>query len=183
MILGGSAGGYTVLQSLVDKPGFWRAGVCLYGISNQFTLALMNAAWKFEARYSEMLLGVLPEAEALYRDRSPLFHADRITDAVIVFQGEDDQVVPKEQADSIVAVLRRRGVPHEYHVFRGRGARLAQAGDHRALLRAGGRFLAALRDLRVKKKRANRHDAKSAKRKHDLPWRSWCLGGSKILIT
>ncbi len=121
VILGGSAGGYTVLQSLVDKPGFWRAGVCLYGISNQFTLALMNAAWKFEARYSEMLLGVLPDAEALYRDRSPLFHADRITDAVIVFQGEDDPVVPKEQADSIVAVLRRRGVPHEYHVFPGEG--------------------------------------------------------------
>ncbi len=42
VILGGSAGGYTVLQSLVELPGFWRAGVCLYGISNQFTLALIT---------------------------------------------------------------------------------------------------------------------------------------------
>ena len=32
VIMGGSAGGYTVLQSLVDKPGFYRAGVCLYGV-------------------------------------------------------------------------------------------------------------------------------------------------------
>ncbi len=120
VILGGSAGGYTVLQSLVDKPGFWRAGVCLYGISNQFTLAL-NEAWKFEARYLDMMFGELPDSEALYRERSPLFHADKIQDAVIVFQGEDDPVVPKEQADSIVAVLRRRGVPHEYHVFEGEG--------------------------------------------------------------
>lgn len=120
VILGGSAGGYTVLQSLVAKPGFWRAGICLYGISNQFTLAL-NFDWKFEARYNDMLLGTLPEAEALYRERSPLFHADKIRDAVIIFQGEDDQVVPKSQADSIVAALKRRGVPHEYHVFAGEG--------------------------------------------------------------
>jgi len=120
VILGGSAGGYTVLQSLVDKPGFWRAGVCLYGISNQFTLAL-NFDWKFESHYLDMMFGTLPEAEALYRQRSPLFHADQIKDAVIVFQGEDDLVVPKAQADSIVAALKRRGVPHEYHVFAGEG--------------------------------------------------------------
>jgi len=68
-----------------------------------------------------MMFGTLPEAEALYRQRSPLFHADQIRDAVIVFQGEDDPVVPKAQADSIVAVLKRRGVPHEYHVFPGEG--------------------------------------------------------------
>ncbi|MXY72546.1 MAG: S9 family peptidase, partial [Dehalococcoidia bacterium] len=33
-ILGGSAGGYTVLRSLQVHPGFYRAGVCYYGISN-----------------------------------------------------------------------------------------------------------------------------------------------------
>lgn len=122
VILGGSAGGYTVLQSLVDKPGFWKAGVCLYGISNQFTLVSeTDLEWKFESRYSEMLLGPLPEAAERYRDRSPLFHAERISDPVIVFQGEDDNVVPKSQADSIVAELVKGGVPHEYHVYAGEG--------------------------------------------------------------
>ncbi len=120
VILGGSAGGFTVLQSLVSKPGFWKAGVCLYGVANQFTLAL-NDAWKFESRYLDMLLGPLPESEARYRERSPLFQADQINDAIIVFQGEDDPVVLKPQADSIVAALKRRGVPHEYHVFAGEG--------------------------------------------------------------
>ncbi len=119
VILGSSAGGYTVLQSLVDKPGFWRAGVCLYGVSNQFTLALET--WKFESRYSDMLLGALPDDEAHYRDRSPLFHADRIKDPIIVFQGDEDPVVPKAQSDTIVAALKRGGVPHEYHVFAGEG--------------------------------------------------------------
>ncbi len=119
VILGGSAGGYTVLQSLVAKPGFYTAGVSLYGISNQFSLAADTH--KFEARYNDQLLGPLPQAAAIYRDRSPIFHADRIVDPVILFQGADDKVVPKAQADTIVAALKARGVPHEYHVYEGEG--------------------------------------------------------------
>ena len=106
----------------MDMPGFWKAGVCLYGISNQFTLVSeTDLEWKFESRYSEMLLGALPEAAERYRDRSPLFHAEKISDPVIVFQGDEDNVVPRSQSDSIVAVLARRGVPHEYHVYAGEG--------------------------------------------------------------
>jgi dipeptidyl aminopeptidase/acylaminoacyl peptidase len=119
VIMGGSAGGFTVLQALVDHPGFFTAAVCLYGVSNQFTLAAETH--KFEARYSDKLLGPLPEAADLYRQRSPIFHADRIQDPVIVFQGEDDQVVPRAQSDEIVASLERRGVPHEYHLYPGEG--------------------------------------------------------------
>jgi dipeptidyl aminopeptidase/acylaminoacyl peptidase len=40
---------------------------------------------------------------------------------VAVFQGEDDQVVPKAQWVEIVASLRARGVPHVYHVYKGEG--------------------------------------------------------------
>lgn len=119
VIMGGSAGGYTVLQALSLHPGFFRAGLCLFGISNLFTLAADTH--KFEARYLDSLVGPLPEAAAVYRERSPLFHADRIRDPVAVFQGTDDKVVPKEQADAIVAALRSRGVPHEYHVYEGEG--------------------------------------------------------------
>ncbi|MCC7366018.1 MAG: S9 family peptidase [Dehalococcoidia bacterium] len=119
VIFGGSAGGYTVLQSLVDEPGFYRAAVCMFGISNQFTL--VADTHKFEARYSDSLLGELPGAAARYRDRSPLFHASKIQDPVAVFQGEIDRVVPREQSDAIVGSLRARGVPHEYHLYEGEG--------------------------------------------------------------
>ncbi len=119
VILGGSAGGFTVLQSLVEKPGLYKAGVCLYGVSNQFGLVMDTH--KFEERYSESLLGALPEAAEVYRARSPLFHANRIVDPIIVYQGEDDPVVPRNQSDAIVASLRARNVPHEYHVYAGEG--------------------------------------------------------------
>lgn len=119
VIMGGSAGGYTVLQALILHPGFFKAALCLYGISNLFTL--VATTHKFEAHYLDTLIGPLPAAVAQYRARSPILAADRIRDPIAVFQGEDDQVVPKAQADAIVASLRQRGVPHEYHVYSGEG--------------------------------------------------------------
>jgi dipeptidyl aminopeptidase/acylaminoacyl peptidase len=119
VIMGGSAGGYTVLKCLVDHPGFFRAALCLYGVSNMFTLAADTH--KFEERYLDSMLGPLPEAGAVYRERSPIFNADRIVDPIAVFQGEIDRVVPVAQAEAIVESLRRRGVPHEYHLYQGEG--------------------------------------------------------------
>ncbi|MDE2857301.1 MAG: S9 family peptidase [Chloroflexota bacterium] len=119
VIMGGSAGGFTVLQSLVEHPGFYKAGICSYGVSNQF--GLLMDTHKFEERYTYWLLGELPEAADLYRQRSPLFHADKIVDPLIVFQGTDDVVVPQDQSDLIVASLKRRGIPHEYHLYEGEG--------------------------------------------------------------
>ncbi len=119
VIMGGSAGGFTVLKALEDYPGFFKAGICMYGISNHFTLAADTH--KFEERYLDTLLGPLPEASQIYHDRSPIFFSDRIQDPVAVFQGEEDRVVPKDQSDTIVESLRRRGIPHEYHVYPGEG--------------------------------------------------------------
>lgn len=119
VIMGGSAGGYTVLQTLVRHPGVFKAAICLYGISNLFTLAATTH--KFEAHYLDSLIGPLPEAAALYRERSPIYAAERICDPIALFQGEVDQVVPKAQSEAIVASLARRGIPHEYHVYAGEG--------------------------------------------------------------
>jgi dipeptidyl aminopeptidase/acylaminoacyl peptidase len=119
VVMGGSAGGYTVLRVLTERPGVFKAGICLFGVSNLFTLAAETH--KLEERYLDSLLGPLPEAGAVYRERSPIFAADRIQDPVALFQGDEDTVVPKNQADTIVESLRRRGVPHEYHVYRGEG--------------------------------------------------------------
>lgn len=115
VIMGGSAGGFTVLKALEDYPGFFKAGICLYGVSNQFSL--VADTHKFEEHYSDSLLGSLPEAASVYRDRSPSFHADKIQDPIAIFQGEEDRVVPPNQSEEIVSALERNGIPHEYHLF------------------------------------------------------------------
>ena len=48
-IFGGSAGGYTVLNTLAECPGVFRAAVCLYGVSNLFSLD--RGTHKFESEY------------------------------------------------------------------------------------------------------------------------------------
>jgi dipeptidyl aminopeptidase/acylaminoacyl peptidase len=130
VVMGGSAGGYTVLQSLVTHPGTFAAGISKYGISNLFALAMETH--KFESHYNDMLIGELPAASEKFRERSPLFHADQIQDPVAIFQGAKDKVVPKNQADSLVESLQARGVPHEYKVYEneGHGWRRSETIEH-----------------------------------------------------
>jgi dipeptidyl aminopeptidase/acylaminoacyl peptidase len=139
VIKGGSAGGYTVLNTLIRFPGLYQAGLCSYGVSNLFTLAMDTH--KFEARYTDSLVGPLPEAAEKYRAWSPVFHAQGIQDPVAIFQGEEDKVVPPSQSEEIVRVLRANGVPHEYHLYPGEGHGFRKAETRRAYYQAIERFL------------------------------------------
>ncbi len=117
IIKGGSAGGFTLLNALVHHPGFFKAGLCSYGVSNLFDLD----THKFELHYNTSLVGELPEAAEKYHAWSPVYHADKIRDAVAIFQGSADKVVPPEHSESIVRVLRANRVPHEYKLYEGEG--------------------------------------------------------------
>lgn len=119
IIKGGSAGGYTVLNALVHHPGFFKAGICSYGVSNLFLLDMDTH--KFEAHYTKSLVGTLPEAAEKFQDWSPVFHAEKIRDAMAVFQGAEDGVVPPEQSEAIVRQLRANRVPHIYKLYEGEG--------------------------------------------------------------
>ena len=119
IILGGSAGGFMVLNALVRYPGRFKAGVDLYGVSNLFNFAFDTH--KFESHYCDSMVGVLPGAADRYRERSAIFHADRIRDPLAIFQGAIDDVVPPDQSEDIVSVLQRNGVPHVYRKYEGEG--------------------------------------------------------------
>jgi hypothetical protein len=118
-VTGGSAGGYTVLMA-VARSRLFRGAASYYGICD--LVALQRATHKFEQGYQSALLGgTLEDKEALYRDRSAISHVDAIATPLILFQGADDQVVPKEQSVMIAEALRLKGVPVDYHEFEGEG--------------------------------------------------------------
>ena len=114
-LLGSSSGGLTVFQILVLFPGVFKAGISLYGITNH--LSLLDDPPKFERHYSSWLLGPYPEMAEVYRARSPLFNSGQIIDPLVIFQGGEDPIVPQDQAEEIVKVLKNNGVPHEYHLY------------------------------------------------------------------
>jgi len=108
-------------------------------VTNLFTLA--SDTHKLEQHYLDSLVGPLPETAQRYRDRSPVFHADLIQDPVAIFQGQEDRVVPVDQAETIVAALRRNGVPHEYHLYAGEGHGWRKAETIQTFYQAVLRFL------------------------------------------
>ncbi|WP_160153507.1 S9 family peptidase [Microbulbifer sp. ALW1] len=126
LIKGGSAGGYTVLAALTFHNTF-SAGASHYGIGDLTTLA--RDTHKFESRYLDKLVGPWPEAESIYRDRSPINHIEQLNCPVIFFQGMEDKVVPPNQAEAMVAALKQRGLPVAYITFseEGHGFRAASS--------------------------------------------------------
>ena len=91
---------------------------------------------KFESRYLDRLIGPYPEQAELYRERSPINHVERLRVPVILFQGLEDEVVPPNQAETMVAALAAQRRPPRLPGLRGRAARLPQGGDQHPLPRS-----------------------------------------------
>jgi dipeptidyl aminopeptidase/acylaminoacyl peptidase len=145
VITGGSAGGYTVLAALARGDAFgevFAGGASHYGVSD--VAALARDTHKFESRYVDWLIGPYPERADLYRERSPLTHAERLRRPVIFFQGSDDRVVPPNQTEMMVEALRRQGIPVGYLLFQGEQHGFRRADNIKRALDAELYFYASL---------------------------------------
>lgn len=111
VISGSSAGGYTVLAVLAFTD-IAASGASYYGIGD--LAQLMASTHKFESRYLRRLVG---HDDLLLRERSPLYHAEKMSCPVLFLQGGKDRVVPPDQAQRMAAALRDRGLPVAHVLF------------------------------------------------------------------
>jgi dipeptidyl aminopeptidase/acylaminoacyl peptidase len=118
LIRGGSAGGLTTLCALAFHDVF-KAGASYYGVSD--LKGLDADSHKFESHYNEYLIAPKERADAVYAERSPINHTDKLRRPMIFFQGLDDKVVPPPQSEVMVEALRTRGVPVAYLTLEGEG--------------------------------------------------------------
>ncbi|KAJ2336748.1 Esterase lipase thioesterase active site, partial [Coemansia sp. RSA 2671] len=95
----------------------FAVGASFYGISD--LEVLIKETHKFEAQYPVHLVGPYPEAQDVYRSRSPLYSADRLACPVIFLQGLEDKVVPPNQATLMVDKLREKGIKVAHVEFEG----------------------------------------------------------------
>ena len=119
VVMGGSAGGFTVLLMAALHGDLLRAGVSLFGVGDLFDLTATTH--RFESTYVDALVGELPQHADRYSQRSPITHAASIRVPMLVLQGRDDKVVPLAQAEAMVAAMRAAGAPVEYQVYDGEG--------------------------------------------------------------
>lgn len=121
-IIGGSYGGYMVMQALTAEPDAFAVGVNLFGVTNWLrTLKSIPPWWESfkNALYQEMGDPAV-DSVRLYAI-SPLFHAKNITKPTMVLQGSQDPRVLQVESDEIVAAARANGVPVEYVLFEDEG--------------------------------------------------------------
>lgn len=117
-IMGGSYGGYMTMAALTFTPEEFKVGVNLFGVTNWLrTLKSIPPWWASfrEALYTEMGDPV-KDSVALY-NKSPLFHAAKITKPFIVLQGSNDPRVLQVESDEIVEAAKKNGVAVEYVIF------------------------------------------------------------------
>jgi len=117
-IMGGSYGGYMVMAALAFKPEAFKVGVNYFGVTNWIrTLKSIPPWWTSmkDALYDKMGDPVA-DADMLY-NKSPLFHAKKITKPFIVLQGANDPRVLKVESDEIVAEAKNNNVTVEYVIF------------------------------------------------------------------
>lgn len=120
-IRGGSAGGYTVLATLVTQPNVFSAGTSAYGISD--LLALVEDTHKFESRYLLGLIGgeTPEETRDICKKRSPVHYAENIKAPLLILQGSVDAIVPPNQAELIIEKIKANGGKYKYVLFEGEG--------------------------------------------------------------
>lgn len=121
-IIGGNAGGYAVLRSMCRYPDIWAGGISLYRVSD--VKKPEENTHKFESRYMEnLVLGSVKYADpvSVCRERSQLYHAEKIAAPLLLLQGVDDPVVRLAQASEMAEVLKNAGRDVMLVVFEGEG--------------------------------------------------------------
>ena len=83
--------------------------------------ALAATTHRFESRYLDRIVGVLPDASERYRERSPVTRAGEIRVPTLVLQGAADKVVPPGQALALAEAIRASGGIVEYQSYPGEG--------------------------------------------------------------
>jgi dipeptidyl aminopeptidase/acylaminoacyl peptidase len=143
-IMGGSYGGYATLAGLTYTPELYAAGVSIVGPSNLFTL--LNSIppyWGPMKKIFLLRMGDPDVDEEQLRAQSPLFHASRIDDPLLVIQGANDPRVKQAESDQIVVAMRDLGRPVEYIVAPDEGHGFAGRENRIAMFAAIEKFLAA----------------------------------------
>lgn len=126
VVFGSSAGGFTALGAIAADPERFAAGVVLYPVSDLIELA--EHSHRFERHYTDTLVGPLPESSALYRERSPAYHADQFAQTpVLILHGEMDAVVPVRQSRVFAQRVRTAGGDAQLHVYPDEGHGFRQA--------------------------------------------------------
>lgn len=120
-IMGGSYGGYMTMAGMAFTDEF-KVGINIFGVTNwQRTLTSIPPWWESFKKYLYDEMGDPATDGDRHRKISPLFHAEKITNPVLIVQGANDPRVLQIESDEMVEAIRKNNVPVEYVLFEDEG--------------------------------------------------------------
>ena len=120
-VAGGSYGGYMSLATLTHYGDRLRAGIDVVGISNFVTFLKNTQDYRRDLRRAEYGDERDPAMNAFLASISPLTHAGKIRNPLLVVQGKNDPRVPIGESEQIVSEVRKGGGPVWYVVGKNEG--------------------------------------------------------------
>jgi dipeptidyl aminopeptidase/acylaminoacyl peptidase len=115
--MGGSYGGFMSCWLPVIDQRF-KASVAISPVTDFLSQHWNSNIGAWDAWYLE---GRPEDSLQRYRDRSPVFFADRVVTPTLLTAGTDDRCTPPGQAIEFHRALRERGVPTELVIYPGEG--------------------------------------------------------------
>jgi dipeptidyl aminopeptidase/acylaminoacyl peptidase len=113
-VTGGSYGGYMSLAVSTNYADRIVAAIDVVGISNFVTFLERTESYRRDLRRVEYGDERDPEMRKFMEAIAPLNNAGRIKKPLFVIQGKNDPRVPYQEADQIVATVKKNGVPVWY---------------------------------------------------------------------
>ena len=97
VVFGGSYGGYSAYWQMVDHPELYAAGIAWIGVTDLEDMHA-NTMPHYRTELMEKYLGTPEENPELYRERSPVTHAENLAAPLLMVHGVNDRRVPVSQA-------------------------------------------------------------------------------------
>lgn len=121
MVTGGSYGGYMSLAVATKYSDRIRAAINIVGISNFVTFLERTESYRRDLRRVEYGDERDPKMREFLTSISPLTNAVQITKPLFVVHGKNDPRVPLNEAEQIVATVRKNNIPVWYLMAKDEG--------------------------------------------------------------
>lgn len=108
-IMGWSHGGFIALHSVFREKHPFKAAVAMVPVTNLFfRLSYKGPSYQRQFATQQRILGLPFEKRDIYKERSPIYHVDKLQVPLLVHVATNDTDVNFEEAEQIVDALRAR---------------------------------------------------------------------------
>ncbi|KKN18224.1 hypothetical protein LCGC14_0957870 [marine sediment metagenome] len=132
-IYGHSTGGFLTVQTMVQAPDVFAAGITQAGVYDW-------EIWKYST-YVYIRYGHPDKEPSLYRQRTPVYHVDKLKGALLVFKGTKDYNEPMSDTYKFVKALIKADKEFEFMVYPDEPHGLVKPETKRDFIKRAERFL------------------------------------------